>query len=47
MRWSTSRRSWNSANQEGDLEDALAAESAIGDDQPERQSRGPFRAGSV
>src|SRR5438094_28303 len=39
MRWSKSRRSWNSANQGSDLEEALAAQSAIGDDQLERQGR--------
>jgi predicted metalloprotease len=46
MRWSTSRRSWNSANQEGDLAEPLAGESAIGDDQLDRQRRG-LRAGSL
>jgi predicted metalloprotease len=47
MRWSRSRRSWNRTNQERDLEEVLAAESAIGDDQLERQNHGPFRAGSL
>jgi predicted metalloprotease len=47
MRWSTTRRGWNSANQEDDLEEALASKSVIGDDQLKRQSRDPFRAGSL
>jgi hypothetical protein len=47
MRWRTSRRTWNSANQEGDLQEAPGAESAIRDGQLERQSRGPFRAGGL
>jgi hypothetical protein len=46
MRWSTSRPSWNSANQEGDLAEALAGKSAIRDDQLERQRPG-LRAGSL
>jgi hypothetical protein len=41
MRWSTTRRGWNSANQEDDLEEALASKSV------RRQSRDPFRAGSL
>jgi hypothetical protein len=47
MRWSKSRRSWNSANRESDPEEALGAQSAIGEDQLERQRRGSFRPGSL
>ena len=47
MRWRTRRRTWNSANREGDLQEARAAESAISDGQLEWQSRGPFRAGGL
>jgi hypothetical protein len=47
MPGTTSRRSWNSAKQADDLQEALAAKSAIGDGQLERPRRGPFRAGSL
>jgi hypothetical protein len=45
MRWSPSRPSWSSANQGADLAPSLAAASAIGDDELERQRRGPLRSG--
>ena len=38
---------WDVANRESDLGEALAAQSAIGENQLQRQGRGPFRAGSL
>jgi hypothetical protein len=38
---------WDVANRESDRGEALAAQSAIGENQLQRQSRGPFRAGSL
>jgi hypothetical protein len=48
MRWSKNLPSWNSATQEGDLEEMIGG-SAIGHDQWEglRLNGGPFRARSL
>jgi hypothetical protein len=43
----TEHEYWDVANRERDLGEALAAQSAIGETQLQRQGRGPFRAGSL
>ena len=43
----TKHEYWDVANRGNNLEETLAAQSTIGEDQLERQSRGSFRAGSL